>query len=161
MVNVTYVRQKEALGLGHAVLMSRDAVGAEPFAVMLGDDIIDGPAPCLGQMVSSVRKAAVFDHRNLRSTEEPDFILRRHQGNSGRRVWRTRLSRSGRRGETVAGEGAFESCHHRTVHPDAGNLWRARKHGARRGRRNPAHRRHPATAGATTGLRLHDRRHTL
>ena len=34
MVNVTYVRQKEALGLGHAVLMSRDAVGAEPFAVM-------------------------------------------------------------------------------------------------------------------------------
>jgi UTP--glucose-1-phosphate uridylyltransferase len=33
-----YVRQKEALGLGHAVLMSREAVGGEPFAVMLGDD---------------------------------------------------------------------------------------------------------------------------
>ena len=45
MVNVTYVRQKEALGLGHAILMSREAVGAEPFAVMLGDDIIDGPFP--------------------------------------------------------------------------------------------------------------------
>ena len=54
MVNVTYVRQKEALGLGHAVLMSRDAVGAEPFAVMLGDDIIDGPVPCLSRMVSSL-----------------------------------------------------------------------------------------------------------
>jgi UTP--glucose-1-phosphate uridylyltransferase len=56
MVNVTYVRQKEALGLGHAVLMSRDAVGAEPFAVMLGDDIIDAPTPCLGRMVGLFEK---------------------------------------------------------------------------------------------------------
>jgi UTP--glucose-1-phosphate uridylyltransferase len=56
MVNVTYVRQKEALGLGHAVLMSRDAVGAEPFAVMLGDDIIDGPVPCMSSMVSLFEK---------------------------------------------------------------------------------------------------------
>jgi UTP--glucose-1-phosphate uridylyltransferase len=56
MVNVTYVRQKEALGLGHAVLMSRDAVGAEPFAVMLGDDIIDGPVPCMSRMVSLFEK---------------------------------------------------------------------------------------------------------
>lgn len=56
MVNVTYVRQKEALGLGHAILMSRDAVGAEPFAVMLGDDIIDSPVPCLGRMVSLFEK---------------------------------------------------------------------------------------------------------
>ncbi|HEX4996814.1 MAG TPA: UTP--glucose-1-phosphate uridylyltransferase GalU [Terriglobia bacterium] len=51
MVSVTYVRQKEALGLGHAVLMSRDVVGDEPFAVMLGDDIIDAETPCLKQMI--------------------------------------------------------------------------------------------------------------
>ena len=56
MVDVTYVRQKEALGLGHAVLMSRAAVGAEPFAVMLGDDIIDGPVPCLARMVELFEK---------------------------------------------------------------------------------------------------------
>jgi UTP--glucose-1-phosphate uridylyltransferase len=56
MVNVTYVRQKEALGLGHAILMSRDAVGNEPFAVMLGDDIIDAPVPCLSRMVSLFEK---------------------------------------------------------------------------------------------------------
>jgi UTP--glucose-1-phosphate uridylyltransferase len=56
MVNVTYVRQKDALGLGHAVLMSRDAVGSEPFAVMLGDDIIDSPTPCLGRMVGVFEK---------------------------------------------------------------------------------------------------------
>ena len=41
MINVSYVRQGEQLGLGHAVLQARDLVGDEPFAVMLGDDIID------------------------------------------------------------------------------------------------------------------------
>jgi UTP--glucose-1-phosphate uridylyltransferase len=51
MINVSYVRQGEQLGLGHAVLMAKDLVGDEPFAVMLGDDIIDGPVPCMRQMV--------------------------------------------------------------------------------------------------------------
>ena len=48
---VCYVRQGEALGLGHAVLMARELVGDEPFAVMLGDDIIDSAVPCMKQMV--------------------------------------------------------------------------------------------------------------
>jgi UTP--glucose-1-phosphate uridylyltransferase len=56
MINVSYVRQGEALGLGHAVLVARDLVGDEPFAVMLGDDIIDSATPCMKQMVE------VFDH---------------------------------------------------------------------------------------------------
>jgi UTP--glucose-1-phosphate uridylyltransferase len=51
MINLSYVRQGESLGLGHAVLMARDLVGDEPFAVMLGDDIIDSPVPCMKQMV--------------------------------------------------------------------------------------------------------------
>jgi UTP--glucose-1-phosphate uridylyltransferase len=51
MVTVAYVRQGEALGLGHAVLMARELVGDEPFAVMLGDDIIDSDVPCMKQMV--------------------------------------------------------------------------------------------------------------
>src|SRR6187549_416608 len=51
MINVSYVRQGEALGLGHAVLMAKDLVGDEPFAVMLGDDIIDHPVGCMKQMV--------------------------------------------------------------------------------------------------------------
>src|SRR5207249_9012516 len=46
-----YVRQKEALGLGHAILMARELVGEEPFAVLLGDDIIDASPPCLRQML--------------------------------------------------------------------------------------------------------------
>jgi UTP--glucose-1-phosphate uridylyltransferase len=51
MVNVCYVRQGETLGLGHAVLMAKELVGDEPFAVMLGDDIIDSPVPCMKQMI--------------------------------------------------------------------------------------------------------------
>jgi len=51
MISVSYVRQGETLGLGHAVLMARDLVGEEPFAVMLGDDIIDSEVPCMKQMV--------------------------------------------------------------------------------------------------------------
>jgi UTP--glucose-1-phosphate uridylyltransferase len=56
MVNVNYVRQKEALGLGHAILTARDSVGYEPFAVMLGDDIIDSEVPCLGRMIQLFEK---------------------------------------------------------------------------------------------------------
>ena len=51
MISVSYVRQKETLGLGHAVLVAKELVGDEPFAVMLGDDIIDAAVPCMRQMV--------------------------------------------------------------------------------------------------------------
>ena len=51
MIHVAYVRQKEAMGLGHAVLMARELVGNEPFAVLLADDVIDAKKPCLRQMM--------------------------------------------------------------------------------------------------------------
>lgn len=51
MIHVAYVRQKEALGLGHAVLTARELVGKEPFAVLLADDVIDAPEPVLKQMM--------------------------------------------------------------------------------------------------------------
>lgn len=51
MIHVAYVRQKEAMGLGHAVLMARELVGNEPFAVLLADDVIDAKKPCLRQMI--------------------------------------------------------------------------------------------------------------
>lgn len=51
-VTIHYVRQKEAKGLGHAVLCAKQFVGNEPFAVLLGDDIIDADVPCLKQMMS-------------------------------------------------------------------------------------------------------------
>jgi UTP--glucose-1-phosphate uridylyltransferase len=57
MVNIFYVRQRQAMGLGHAILCARDFVGNEPFAVLLGDDIIDSERPCLRQLLD------VFDQQ--------------------------------------------------------------------------------------------------
>ena len=51
LIPVSYVRQKTALGLGHAILQAKDLVGNEPFAVLLGDDIVDSSEPCIGQMM--------------------------------------------------------------------------------------------------------------
>src|SRR2546426_5984044 len=51
MIHVAYVRQKEALGLGHAVLTARELVGNEAFAVLLADDVIDAEVPVLKQMM--------------------------------------------------------------------------------------------------------------
>lgn len=50
-VTIHYVRQKEAKGLGHAVLCAKQFVGNEPFAVLLGDDIVDNNVPCLKQLM--------------------------------------------------------------------------------------------------------------
>ena len=56
MARVSYVRQREALGLGHAVLQARDLVGDEPFAVMLSDDIVDSETPALQQLLDVYEK---------------------------------------------------------------------------------------------------------
>lgn len=52
MVNIHYIRQKEPKGLGHAIYCARSFIGDEPFAVLLGDDIVDAQTPCLAQMIS-------------------------------------------------------------------------------------------------------------
>ena len=51
LADIHYIRQKEPLGLGHAVLCARKFIGDEPFAVLLGDDIIDSDPPCLKRMI--------------------------------------------------------------------------------------------------------------
>ena len=56
LINFSYVRQGKPLGLGHAVLVARELVGPEPFAVILGDDVIDADPPALKQMID------VFEH---------------------------------------------------------------------------------------------------
>jgi UTP--glucose-1-phosphate uridylyltransferase len=55
LINFSYVRQGEPLGLGHAVLVTRPLVGDEPFAVILGDDVIDATPPALQQMIDVFR----------------------------------------------------------------------------------------------------------
>ncbi|WP_282138659.1 UTP--glucose-1-phosphate uridylyltransferase GalU [Rossellomorea aquimaris] len=56
LANIHYIRQKEPLGLGHAILCARAFIGEDPFAVMLGDDVIDSDIPCLQQLIQA------FDH---------------------------------------------------------------------------------------------------
>jgi UTP--glucose-1-phosphate uridylyltransferase len=51
MVNIHYIRQKEPKGLGHAIYCAKTFVGKEPFAVMLGDDVVDSKTPCLKQLI--------------------------------------------------------------------------------------------------------------
>src|SRR5512133_692399 len=51
LINFAYVRQGEPLGLGHAVLVTRELVGDEPFAVILGDDVIDADPPAIRQLI--------------------------------------------------------------------------------------------------------------
>ena len=56
LANIHYVRQKQALGLGHAILCAKSFVGNEPFAVLLGDDIVRAQKPCLRQMIDVYEK---------------------------------------------------------------------------------------------------------
>ncbi len=56
MVNIYYIRQKEPKGLGHAINCARSFIGNEPFAVLLGDDIVDAEKPCLKQMIETYNK---------------------------------------------------------------------------------------------------------
>ena len=56
MINFAYVRQGEPLGLGHAVLVARELVGNEPFAVILADDVIDADPPALRQLIDVFKK---------------------------------------------------------------------------------------------------------
>jgi UTP--glucose-1-phosphate uridylyltransferase len=53
LVSIYYVRQKEPLGLGHAILCAKSFIGNEPFAVMLGDDIVESEVPCLKQLMNA------------------------------------------------------------------------------------------------------------
>ena len=53
MVNIHYIRQKEPKGLGHAIYCAKSFIGNDPFAVLLGDDIVDADTPCLKQMIDA------------------------------------------------------------------------------------------------------------
>ena len=87
LINFAYVRQGEPLGLGHAVLVTRELVGNEPFAVILGDDVIDADPPALRQMVRRVRASERPGARGRARAGGPGVGLRRrgHRGVARRR----------------------------------------------------------------------------
>jgi len=94
LLQISYVRQQEPRGLGHAILTARDLVGNEPFAVALSDDVIDSRVPCLRQMLAVFERygtSVVAIQRVRRETVSSYGIIR------GRPVadsdWRGRLYR--------------------------------------------------------------------
>src|SRR5215510_10626443 len=56
IANISYTRQKQALGLGHAIYQAKDYVGSEPFAALLADDVVDAEIPALRQMMDVYEK---------------------------------------------------------------------------------------------------------
>lgn len=91
MINVAYVRQKEALGLGHAVLRAKELVGREPFAVILSDDVIDSEIPAIRQLLdvyefygSSVVALMEVDGDAISSYGAVDAEPVSHNGGKGR-----------------------------------------------------------------------------
>jgi UTP--glucose-1-phosphate uridylyltransferase len=83
LAQVAYVRQKEQLGLGHAVLMAKDLIGHEPFAVILPDDVVIADRPCIGQLIH-----AYHEHHGsvVAVTEVPDEETSRYGVIAGERV---------------------------------------------------------------------------
>lgn len=83
MADIFYIRQKEQLGLGHAILCAKKHVGKEPFAVMLGDDIVVNDHPCIGQLVEvhEQYKASVVGVERV-----PKALVSRYGVISGKRV---------------------------------------------------------------------------
>jgi UTP--glucose-1-phosphate uridylyltransferase len=71
MIDIVSVRQKQPLGLGHAVLSAKNLVGDEPFAVLLSDDLIDDPVPCVRQLLN-VFEAKGESVLALRKVARPD-----------------------------------------------------------------------------------------
>jgi UTP--glucose-1-phosphate uridylyltransferase len=94
LLQVAYVRQQLPKGLGHAILMSRELVGDEPFAVVLSDDVIDSRVPCLKQMmaVSEHYGASVVAMQRVPRRAVSNYGIIRGRAVSGGR-WDRRLFR--------------------------------------------------------------------
>jgi UTP--glucose-1-phosphate uridylyltransferase len=90
LIHVSYVRQKEPLGLGHAVLCARDLVGDEPFAVFLGDDIIDSKTPAMAQMmkVFERRRCSILGVEKIDRSRSGDYGIIAHDGKARDSVFR-------------------------------------------------------------------------
>jgi UTP--glucose-1-phosphate uridylyltransferase len=76
LAQISYVRQREQLGLGHAVLVARDLVGPEPFAVVLSDDVILAPRPAIGQLMNVYQQV----HSSVIAVMEVPPDATRHYG---------------------------------------------------------------------------------
>ena len=156
LAQIAYVRQKEQLGLGHAVLMAKDLIGHEPFAVILPDDVVIGDRPCIGQLIHAYQQhhGSVVAVMEVPPEETSRYGViggeRVEDGDDADRTYRVTSIVE----KPDAGARAVEPRRHRPLRPDAQDLRQARADPARRGRRDPAHRRDRGADGGAGGLRL-------
>ena len=101
MINFAYVRQGEPLGLGHAVLVTRELVGDEPFAVILGDDVIDADPPAMKQLIDVFERLERPGARGRARAARRHLELRRHRHRAERGARRRRLPGARSRGEAA------------------------------------------------------------
>ena len=115
MVHIAYVRQKEALGLGHAILVARDLVDDEPFAVLLGDDVIEADPPCIRQMLEIFQ---TYQASVIAIMEVPVAEVSRYRHHKGRALapgGRETVRSAGHGGKTEKRFSPVESGHHRPL----------------------------------------------
>lgn len=72
LANITYIRQQEQKGLGHAVLQAKKFVGDEPFAVLYGDDVIIGEDPCIGQLIRAYEETGLCGAVGIKEVSKQD-----------------------------------------------------------------------------------------
>ena len=147
MANISFIRQKEARGLGHAVLCAKSFVGNDPFAVLYGDDIIFSRTPVTKQLidvyskftlpvvgVKQVTEEQIVKYCSLKVDNIEDNVYR---------VWDMIE-------KPTPDKVFFPAVHPRARAADSGDLPRSEKDGPGRGRRNPAHRRDSARWASAT-----------
>ena len=163
--STSFTRQQEPLGLGHAVWCARELIGHEPFALLLPDVLVQHEPGCLAQMIDAARE--IGERANIVAVEEVPQERVDQYGVVGVGARKGKMFSITSMVEKPPREpGALEPDPHRPLHPAAGDLRHSGDAGARRRRRNPAHRRddragaHPAvlrpansTAGASTAAR--------
>jgi UTP--glucose-1-phosphate uridylyltransferase len=86
LANIHYIRQKEPKGLGHAVWCARQFIGNEPFAVLLGDDIIESKTPCLRQLINQFeeKQSSIIGVQRVPEEETNRYGIVDHGHSSGR-----------------------------------------------------------------------------
>ena len=158
LINFAYVRQGEPLGLGHAVLVTRELVGQEAFAVILSDDVIDADPPALKQMIDVYDRVQgpVLCVERVPREDISSYGVIAYEPDASLPAGVYPRHRSG--GEATGRAGAVGPGHHRPLHPDAGHLRLAG--GNRQGphRRDSADQRVAAPAALAAHLCLPGRR---
>ena len=153
-ISVAYVRQGEPLGLGHAVLVTKNLVGDEPFAVILGDDVIDATPPALRQMIDVYERVQgpvlAVERVPADAVSSYGIVAIDETENLGPRC----APYQGPRRETPRGRCALEPGDHRTLHSDARYLRRPRGDRQRQDGRDSADRRASPPAAEAADLRV-------